>query len=105
MLFGSSEEYVLDQQEKKLREIEIENERLAHSTKKYFDELGLSANEIQQFIEQSQHLSSETHEQIQSCKQKLEEMLKRDLANIRNAKSAKKNYSSLNLPSYAIFVR
>lgn len=105
MLFPSSEEYLLDQQDKKIRELEIENDRLMQRTQNYFEELGLSPQEVKQFIDNPVNFPEDTHEQIVACKQKLEEMLKRDLANIRNLKQAKKNYSSLNLPNYAIFVR
>lgn len=105
MFFPSSEDILLDQQEKKIRELEIENNRLIQRTQSYFEELGLSSQEVKQYIDNPNNFPEDTHEQIQACKRKLEEMLKRDLASIRNIKQAKKNYSSLNLPNYAIFVR
>ncbi len=95
----------LEKHEQKIQELELENERLRLKMEKYFFDLGVTPEEVNAFMNNSANFSDDTWEKLQYCRQTLDEKLTLDLKNIRNVKKAKKSYSDLNLPSYAIFVR
>jgi DNA-binding transcriptional MerR regulator len=66
---------------------------------------GMTSEEITQFCKDPNNFPPEELEYAKRLSDELNEKLKQELANIQNPIKSKKNLSSLNIPSYAIFVR
>lgn len=86
-----------------------ELKRLEKERKEILDDLSQKLNmtpeEISKFCSDPNNFPPEELDYAKRLCQELEDNLKRELANIKNPLKTKKSFSSLNIPSYAIFVR
>lgn len=105
MLESPAQENQIEELEKKIRELEIENEALAQETKAIYDKLELSPTQIAAFFEDGSHLSEEKRLELEKTHQELQARLELNLAFVPDLKKTKKNFQSLNLPPHAIFCK
>lgn len=92
-------------QEKELKELEIQNSHLTKETDALFAELGVTPESLKAFFQQSHTLSPTQKKELEEKKAALHEQLKRELENARSVKTAQENFKKLQLPPHALFVR
>lgn len=101
-MFNQSNEQALKRQ---LKEIERDNEAFDREKVKLFESLKMTPEEVHQALKDPSLYSKRDWERLQELKKEMEELLDRDLKNIRNPEQAKKSYDSRNLPPWALFCR
>lgn len=105
MFIDHSLEDKIKQTEKKIKELELQNEALLREVEKYYKELQFSPEQIEQFFNDPAHFTPEGWEAFQHHRKEIEADLQTKINSISDPRKAKKNYESRNLPSYALFVR
>lgn len=98
-------ENILQLQEKKLVEIDIENERLDQKIEAFYEEFEVNEQNLSTFLSQETNFCKENWETIQIEKKKMEEKLKSDLENIANPFRLKKVYKQRKVETHWLFVR
>jgi len=101
-MFNQSNEKALKRQ---LKEIERENEAIDREKAKLFESLDMSPDEVHQALKDSSRYSKTDWDRLQELKKEMDQILNRDLENIRNPEKAKNTYESRNLPPWALFCR
>jgi hypothetical protein len=101
----NSEDNELIQNEKKIEELAIKLDNLDRETAALFEELGISPQEISEFIESRDNFSDQEWELIQNQKTIAEKNLQVDLTSLKDPRKTKKAYKSLNIQPNWIPVR
>jgi len=101
-MLNQSHEQALKRQ---LKEIERENEAFEREKVKLYEGLDMTPEEMHQALRDPSRYSKEDWKRLQELKKEMEELLDRDLKNIRNPEKAKAAYESRNLPPWALFCR
>lgn len=96
---------ILAQNEKKICELEAENERLCREIDQYFESTGIKREEFEAFLSNPDNFTKEGWEMLEKERKRFDQDLEKKIGDTRNPSEAKKKLSSLNLPSYAIFVK
>lgn len=89
--------------EKKIKEIANEQEAQERQMSEYFNQLGISQEEVQTYLNNQENFSPKDWELMQTIRAKLDEKLESKLNEIRAA--AEKREAKAPLPHNAIYVR
>jgi hypothetical protein len=91
--------------EKKITELEIQNDNLNLSFAAFLRDLKLTTEQIDCFVNNPDNFSKENWEELQRQKQQLDEKLKLALDNIRNPLKNKKAYAHRKVDQHWLYVR
>jgi len=91
--------------ERKLKQLEIEEDSLSQETVKLFESLGITPKQIEQLFHQSDFLSKEEIVELESMRRQLEEKLKQQVENLHDPKKTEEEYKKRRLPPNALFCR
>jgi hypothetical protein len=105
MFFKKDPEELLREQEKKLEQLEENNNKLNEDLRNLFQEFNVTPEQLYSFANNPENFTKENWEEMQKEKQKLDAKLQLDLDNIRNLKKTKQSYSDRRIGQHWIFVR
>lgn len=105
MLNQNSLENKIQQQESKIKELEIQLETLEHSVSELLTHLQVTPEQLTALVSNQEHFSEENWSDLQKHKLQIEEKLQREIANIRNPRKIKKSYDSLHVERHWLHVR
>ena len=105
MFFKKDFEQQIELNEKKLLDLEAQNELLQQEVQKLYAELKLTPDQLNAFVSNSANFSAEDWQEIQNQRQQMDDKLQLDLGNINNPLKTKKAYSTRRVESNWLFVR
>jgi|ERR1700733_5959096 hypothetical protein len=95
----------IQQRTSKIKALEIQIEQLDLQTDALLSELKVTPEQLTAFISKKEHFTEENWEELVKQKQTLDNKLSTELANIRNPKKTKRNYSSLHVSRHWLHVK
>jgi hypothetical protein len=98
-------EHLLDQNEKKMAELEISHQKLTDLTKELYETLKLNPEQIDCSLADPSRFSEDHWEFIRSLRQQLDEKLQKELSTIRDPLTMKKKYQERHIGSHWLFVK
>lgn len=105
MLENQSYDDLVKNLEKKMKEMEQQELARKREMTALLEKLQVTAEELGQFYNDPKKFSPEEWEELKKQKKAFDAKLNSELENIRDPLKANKNRASLNIPSYAIYVR
>lgn len=105
MFHQNSLENKIQQQESKIKELEIHLETLEHSVAELLNHLQVTPEQLTAYVSKQDHFTEENWDTLQKHKLQIEEKLQREIANIRNPAKLKKSYSNLHVERHWLHVR
>ncbi len=91
--------------EKKSRELQIRNEALDLQSLELLNELKVTSKQLTQFIENRSNFSETNWSTLMEQRIRLEEMLQKDLENVRDPLKTKKTLAERHVGNHWMFVR
>ena len=98
-------EQQLEKQQRRIQELELENEALNREIDGFLEEVGVSSQQISDYVHNQDNFSKEEWQRLQACSSDLEQKLQQKLENIADPRKNKKNYDERNIPQHWVFVR
>lgn len=105
MFFKNDIEQTIENNDKKLTDLETQHELLEQEIQKLYQELKLTPEQINTFISNPDNFTENDWKELQDQKQKLDAKLQLDIENIRNPLKTKKTYANRRVESNWLFVR
>lgn len=105
MFFKQQEEQEIEKLDRRIQELEIQNESLNSEVTQLLGELSLTPEQIHAFVTNPSNFSPENWEEMEKHRNALDAKLKRDLDQIRNPLKAKAAYKGRQIPPTWLFVR
>lgn len=105
MFLSHSLEEKIKQNEKKIKELELQHEALSREVNHFFRDLQFTPEQIDQILNNPANFTPEAWDELQKHRNEIEAKLDSKLKAINDPRAAQKNHASRNLPHYALFVR
>lgn len=93
------------QNEKKLRELTLQYERLNKDIEKFFIDLDVLPEQLSSLASNPDHFPPKAWEELKRLHKELEERLEKDLSSIRDVSKTKKSFEEKNVARHWIFCR
>lgn len=104
MLFNTLENKS-KQNEKKLRELTLQYERLNKDIEQFFTDLDVKPEQLSQMASNPDNFTPKAWEELKRLHKELEERLEKDLSSIRDIGKAKKSFEEKNVSRHWIYCR
>jgi len=98
-------EKILEDKNKKIKELAIRNENLDRETKAFLNELKVTPDQLTTFIEDKDNFTEENWKELHKERNKLDEKLQTEIKSIRNPLDVKKAYSERKIDTHWLFVK
>jgi len=95
----------LDKKHLELMELMLRHENLNRQTEEFLNELKVSPEQLTTYLENKEHFTEKTWNELQKERTKIEEKTQTELNSIRNPLQIKKAYSEKNIARHWIPVR
>lgn len=105
MFQSKDEKQVMEEKHLELMELMLKHETLNRDTEALFHELQVTPEQLTAFIENKSNFSDDNWNRLQEEKNKLEQRIQTEIANIRNQVKVKKAYEERQIANHWIFVR
>ena len=91
--------------QKKIKELEIRNNKLDRDSIDLLTELKVSAEQLSQFIEDKENFSEKNWDQLQNQKKEIEQKLDTELNSVRNPLKSKETQKERNIDHRWLYIR
>ena len=91
--------------EKKIKELEIRNQKLDRDTFDLLEELKVTPEQLSLFLKESDNFTNSDWEKLQNEREKIDQKLQTELKSFHNPLKSKKTLREQNINNHWLFVR